>query len=324
MRNDQQTVNGLTAYVLGLSHTDVPLYIGVDYQRSATAYFDVQIAVRHADGTETTLLAWTQFASRATSGSGYQTYNFSCPQTTLSATDAVVVRLRARNSGGSAVAEFITEQLGAGQLPSATWNFYIYTEASVSKYGSSAIIYWGDPAHNTRIENFQWTPAITKAWHDVASWSFQLLTRKWNNISTFTLTLQTRAWYEVCSSIFQLMVKTWNTITSWAFNLITETWHEIATWIFQLQTQKWHDIIEWMFELATKKWNSIAYWTWQTITYGWHTITEWTFSLITHGWHDIITWIFTIETTIGKAFPFIILIGGIFTVAIAFFIIFKH
>jgi len=160
MRSDQQTVNGLTAYVLGLSQTNNPIYIGADCEGSATAYFDIQIAVRHADGSETTLLPWTQFASRATSGSGYQAYNFSCPQTTLSPTDAVVVRLRARNLGGSAVAEFITEQLGAGQLPSATWNFYIYTQASVSKYGSSAIIDWGDAAHNTRIENFQWSAAV--------------------------------------------------------------------------------------------------------------------------------------------------------------------
>jgi len=158
MRNDQHTVNGLTAYKLGLTQTGAEQFVGVDYEGSATAYFDIQIAVRHADGTETTLLPWTQFAFRGTSGYGYQTYNFACPQTSLSPTDAVVVRLRARNLGGSAVAEFITEQLGAGQLPSATWTFYVYTEAAISKYGSSAIIHWGDSGHNTRVENFQWTP----------------------------------------------------------------------------------------------------------------------------------------------------------------------
>jgi len=282
MRNDQQTVNGLTAYVLGLSQTSYYLYVGVDYEGSTTAYFDIQIAVRHADGTETTLLAWTQFASRATSGSGYRTYNFNCPQTTLSSTDAVVVRLRARNSGGSAVAEFITEQLGAGQLPSATWNFYIYTEASVTKYGSSAIIYWGDPAHNTRIENFTWISGVTKTWHDITTWTFQLLTRKWNNISTFALTLQTRRWQN---------------IASWTFNLIPRAWHEIATWIF---------------ELATKKWNDISLWTWQTITYGWHTITQWTFTLIAHGWHTITLWHITIG---GTDIP-ILFIGLLFFAAI--------
>ena len=158
MRSDQHTVNGLTAYKLGLTQTDVEQYVGVDYEGRAGASFDIQIAVRHADGSEVLLLDWFTFATRTVSGSGYQTYNFACPQTSLSATDAIVVRLRARNAGGSAVATFITEQLGAGQLPSATWTFYVYTEAVVSKTASSAIIHWGDSGHNTRVENFQWTP----------------------------------------------------------------------------------------------------------------------------------------------------------------------
>jgi hypothetical protein len=153
----QQTVNGLTAYILGLTATpDQDLIVSVDYEGRATAYFDIQIAIRHVDGSEALLLDWYTFATRAASGYGFQTYNFNCPQTSLSPTDAVVVRLRARNLGGSAVATFITEQLGAGQLPSATWTFYVYTEGIVSAVGSSAIIHWG--AWTTRVENFAWTP----------------------------------------------------------------------------------------------------------------------------------------------------------------------
>ena len=158
MRSDQQTVNGLTAYKLGLTQTTAYVYVEVGYPGSVGAYYDIEIAVRHADGTETELLPWTQFASRTTSGEGFQTYNFNCPQTPLSATDAIVVRLRARNAGGSAVAEFITEQLGASGLPAATWTFYVYTYCYRSATESYASIYFGSSTFNTRVENFQWSP----------------------------------------------------------------------------------------------------------------------------------------------------------------------
>ena len=159
MRSDQHTVNGLTAYKLGLEQTTAYAYVEVGYQGSAAAYFDIEIAVRHADGTETELLPWTQFASRTVTGGGFQTYNFNCPQTSLSATDAIVVRLRARNAGGSAVATFITEQLGASGLPATTWTFYAYTYCYRSGTESYADIYFGSSTYNTRVENFQWVSA---------------------------------------------------------------------------------------------------------------------------------------------------------------------
>ena len=154
MRSDQQTVNGLTAYKLGLTQTTTYAYVEVYYPGLASAaYYDIEIAVRHADGTETELLPWTRFASRTISGGGFQTYNFSCPQTSLSATDAIVVRLRARNVGGSAVATFITEQLGASGLPAATWTFYVYTYCYSSAIESYADIFFGSSTFNTRVES---------------------------------------------------------------------------------------------------------------------------------------------------------------------------
>ena len=159
-RSDQQTVNGLTAYKLGTTQTTTYTYVEVGYAGSSSSYYDIEIAVRHSDGTETELLAWTQFATRIATGEGLQTYNFNCPQTSLVSTDAVVVRLRARITGSSATAVFITEQLGATQLPAATWNFYIYTYLYKSKLESYADIYWGDSTYNTRVENFQWTSGV--------------------------------------------------------------------------------------------------------------------------------------------------------------------
>jgi hypothetical protein len=163
MRSDQHTVNGLTAYKLGLTQTASVLFISIDYEGGTTAYFDIQIAVRHANGTEDILLDWYNFANRVSSGSGYQTYSFNCPQKNLSPTDAVVVRLRARMAGATSVAEFITEQLGGIQLPASTWTFYVYTYASISRYYSVGAIYWGNAGYNTRIENFAWTPYVPPA-----------------------------------------------------------------------------------------------------------------------------------------------------------------
>ena len=159
MRSDQHTVNGLTAYKLGLENTTVYAYVEVWYPGSASAYYDIEIAVRHADGSETELLPWTQFAYRTATGQGFQSYSFSCPETVLSPTDAVVVRLRARNAGGSATATFITEQLGAVKLPASTWTFQVYTYCYRGKTESYAAIYWGNATYNTRVENFTWESA---------------------------------------------------------------------------------------------------------------------------------------------------------------------
>ena len=342
-KNASVTVNGLTCYPLALNTSGTlktESYTGGNYMGCTVA---CDVAVRHSDGTETVI--GSKVAQVSVADGAYRelhTNTWACPQTSLASTDSIVVRVYAEFGTtwyqiGSSV--FSTEQLGGSQLNSATWTFYYYlgfTYNSATRRGSVEFDF--DGVCPSRIENFSWS-AVSKVWHDIAFWTFQLLTRKWNNISTFALTLQTRTWQNIASWTFNLLTETWHEIATWIFQLQTQKWHEITSWVFQLATKKWndiglwnfqtltrkwHDLTQWTFQVAIRTWNSIAYWTWQTITYGWHTITEWTFTLISHGWHNIATWIFTIETTIGRAFPFIILIGGIFTIAITLFIIFKH
>jgi hypothetical protein len=294
MRSDQHTVNGLTAYKLGLTQTTTSASIDVDYEGSAAAYFDIEIAVRHADGTETELLPWKQFAYRTTTGEGIQSYNFNCPSTTLAPTDAVVVRLRARNLGGSVTATFITEQLGASGLPAATWTFYVYTGCYRSRVISSAYIWWGTSTHNTRVENFQWTFPVTKTWHDIASWSSTLLTRKWNPISSYSLTMNTSTWKYIALWSFQLITSGWHTIASWIINVQSRAWLNIASWSLNMQTRTWQTVISWTAELATgipKIWHDIASWTATILTGTWHTIAGWIFNAVTLGWHEIVSWI---------------------------------
>jgi len=244
------------------------------------AYIGIRVWKRNNAGTETEITDGSPHAIAAVpSSSGIVFAYWSCPQTSLATTDAIVVRVYASDGSTWVLLDtWVTEQLGATQLDGVQWTVYYYIYV-VSKTGVYNFRF-DTTTYNSRITNFSWS-IVSKTWHDVAVWSFQLLTRKWNNISTFALTLQTRAWHE-------------------------------TTWTFQLQTQKWHEITSWIFQFATKKWNSIAYWTWQTITYGWHTITEWTFTLITHGWHTITLWHITIG---GTDIP-ILFIGLLFFAAI--------
>jgi hypothetical protein len=338
MRSDQHTVNGLTAYKLGLTQTTVAASIDVDYEGSAGAYFDIEIAVRHADGTETELLPWTQFAYRTTTGEGIQSYNFNCPSTTLAPTDAIVVRLRARNVGGSVTATFITEQLGASGLPAATWTFYVYTGCYRSTAISSAYIWWGTSTYNTRVENFQWTSAVTKTWHDIASWSLTLLTRKWNPISTYNLTLKTAMWNNIALWNFQLITSGWHTIASWIMNLQSRAWLNIASWSLNIETRTWQTVTSWTLNITTRIWQAIATWTmelavgipklWRDIaswtatilTRTWHTIASWIFNAVTLGWHTVAFWATTVEF---HRFPFIILIGAITITAASIIILRK-
>jgi hypothetical protein len=330
LKEVKDAVNGLTAYKLGLERTTSPLYIDVVYEGRATAYFDIQIAVRHADGTETILRDWYNFAARASTGSGYQSYNFACPQTSLSPTDAIVVRLRVRNLGGSNVATFITEQLGASGLPASTWTFYVWTEATVSAVASSATIRWGSSDYNTRVENFQWTSVVTKTWHDIASWSLTLLTRKWNPISSYSLTLNTSTWnnialwscllitggwHTITSWIINVQSRAWLNIASWSLNIQTRTWQTVTSWTQNIITRTWHATATWTMELATiilKIWRDIASWTATILTKTWHTIAGWIFNAVTLGWHEIVSWIITLtqQNVLWVTFRFFVVAAG--------------
>jgi len=155
---------------------------------------------------------------------------------------------------------------------------------------------------------FAFLSLVAKTWHDIASWVLTLLTRKWNPISTFNLNLQSRAWLNIASYNLNMQTRTWQTVTSWTQNIITRIWHAIATWTFELAAG------------MVKVWHEIASWTTTILTKTWHTAASWTHNIITYGWHTAAAWTATVETA-GKAFPFIILIGAIFIVAVSIYIL---
>ena len=211
------------------------------------------------------------------------------PQTSLDPTDRIYVLIQYSTDGSTwtslASARFITEQLGATLLNSATWTIHYYAELTSTyspwtrRWTNTIYFYFGDSTYPSRIEGFSWSTGPTKEWHDITLWNFTVQTRQWNMVS------------------------------AWSFTVLTRTWHNIATCIFNLTTMAWHNISTWIFNIVTKTWNNIAQWTWNLVTHGWHTITYWTI---------------TFTTEIQKKLPFIILIGGIFTVLIAIFMFYKR
>jgi hypothetical protein len=303
-KNASVTVNGLSAYALA---TDLSETFRSTYKYVTTYYsganVGIDVAVRHADGTETGIISKGAQVS-ITQGDSYvlKSATVNAPQTSLANTDSIVVRVYCQLGTtwyliGSAV--FTTEQLGASSLDAATWTVYYYLSMSGTIGKNTYVYFFWDDSYQSRIEGFTWTSGVSKTWHDVASWNFQLLTRKWNNITSWS---------------FNLITKTWHETITWIFQIETRKWRETALWTFQTLTRKWNEIIQWMFQLGTKKWYDIASWTWQTATYGWHTIAQWTFTLITNGWHTITVWRITIG---GTSIP-TLFIGILFFAAIIF------
>ena len=164
-------------------------------------------------------------------------------------------------------------------------------------------------------------------WHDITTWTFNLTMRKWFDVASWNFNVSTMQWNDISTWSFTILTKTWHNIATCIFNLTVMAWHNIATWTFNVITKTWNNIAEWSFQIWTRTWNNIAQWTWNLVTLTirtWHDIAEWSFNLVTHGWHTISYWTITFTTEIQKKLPFIILIGGIFTVLMTIFIFYKR
>jgi len=170
-RNQTQTVNGLTSYMLALSKYGVAYTLG--YSR-AGAYLagdlGVRVYKRAGDGTETEITAGAPVAIVMYEDGDFrleQSNTWNCPSVSLNPTDSIVVRVYARIPSGTGTwtlmtgGVFSTEQLGASQLNSATWTVYyvgsfIY-DANLRRAGIS---FHFDGNYNSRIENFSWSVPV--------------------------------------------------------------------------------------------------------------------------------------------------------------------
>ena len=308
-RSDQHTINGLTAYILGTAESNTLEEVsGCTVTESGNEFMlGIRVYIRHANGSETEITPGETVAIvDLTTGADYTTIlsgAWNCSETMLENTDAIKIDVRYccgqiwSESSASTIATFITEQLGASQLDDATWTVYYSIRRDRVTVGSPPwqITYWsyyfrfGTASDNSRIEGFSYTGGggVTKEWHDITTWTFNVATRKWFDVASWNLNISAMQW---------------NDIATWSFTVLTRIWHNIATYVFNLTVMAWHNLATWTFNVITKTWNAIAEWTW---------------NLVTHGWHTISYWILTVSTT---NIP-ILLMGIIFTASILFLVI---
>ncbi|MFO7870728.1 MAG: Calx-beta domain-containing protein, partial [Kiritimatiellia bacterium] len=180
-RGDQHTVNGLSAFDLATNRSSVGQSSLVERTGGGgdTVNWGIRVWKRDSGGAETEITSGTPVAqvSRSVNGEGVQSANWNCPLTALSTNDAVVVRVYAEIEGQVAWTEqatLTTEQLGALELPSATWTLYYYTKYDTLSTGPPASrytkgwFYWGNSTYDSRITNFSYTPPPTLSISDVA------------------------------------------------------------------------------------------------------------------------------------------------------------
>ena len=164
MRGDQHTINLLTAYKLWKPQSNTMRY----YYESKPIYelsaeWGIQVWKRSQSGTETPISAdKVAQVTRTIPGQGLQSATWNCPETTLSSTDAIVVRVYQRFEGFSwqLAATFITPRLGATKLNATTWTVYYYTKlywTTSPSLQSKAYFYWGTTIYNSRTQNIEYT-----------------------------------------------------------------------------------------------------------------------------------------------------------------------
>lgn len=171
-RYDFHTINGLQAYklIVGNSNNYISAYISG--AGDVTVYVGIRVWKRNSGGGETEITAGTPVAvvSRPNAGEGQQSNTWSCPQTSLATTDAIVVRAYIKigtgawTLGADAVLNsvFITEQLGETQLDAGVWTITYFTEKEYSSKDdiTTGYFWWGSSDKESKIANFCYsTPA---------------------------------------------------------------------------------------------------------------------------------------------------------------------
>ena len=184
-RYDTQTVNGLLAFILGLTQTALAQSWYKTYSNDVqTASWGSRFWIRHADGSEIELTDGVPVAivSKSTGDApGLQSNTWDMYALSgLTSTDALVWRIYFKYGSGSWMlcdtvnglgsnAISITEQLGAGSIDGATWTVYYYTRVTTytdPESGdtiTSCTVHWATSTDNTRITNFTWTAGAAAA-----------------------------------------------------------------------------------------------------------------------------------------------------------------
>lgn len=161
-------INGLAAWLLAIQTSSGLGSYSTSASGNLIPSWGIRVWKRTAAGVETEITAGTPVAvvTRTEDGSGTQLATWTCPQTSLNATDAIKVIIYFRWGEGtwSAIVTFIAEELNASQLDNVVWSVYYWTSRS---YDSKNVITtaeygWGQTGgdRDSRIENFSRTSPV--------------------------------------------------------------------------------------------------------------------------------------------------------------------
>lgn len=206
-----ETYKGITVKKLLTSNSASALSAEIAYGRR----FGVRVWKTTVDGTETEITSGTPVATVIHFGTsdddGEYSASWACPETSLVATDRIVVRVyssKVTPVSWQLLQTFITEPLGASKVDSATWTVYYWLYIS----GTTVSFWYGSSTYDSRITNFVWTPAVTTAWHDVSSWTASLVTKTWSSGTSWTANLIARIWSSGTSFNFSLQTRIWSNV----------------------------------------------------------------------------------------------------------------
>ena len=161
-RNDTHTVNGLSGYKLLTTSTDSltdAVYTGECWNQGSVAYYYIHFYIRHSDGSKVELGDAYKSYSGDSGGTILVDDTCSIPAKTLYTSDAIEADPEIRVSGTSYIDnKWITDQLGATKLSSATWHVYWKIDQYYATVGDDTVLTaklkLGDS--DTRIENFSY------------------------------------------------------------------------------------------------------------------------------------------------------------------------
>lgn len=159
-RSDYHTVNGLYGRQLKTSQSSSDDYDSYFDTGNYTVSWGIRVKIRHVGGGTTELTSGSPVAIvNRTAGSslqeGYQNNTWSCPETALETTDAILITMYVTDPVDPwlQAGQYITPQLGANTLNASSWNVYYYTWWDSDGSYTWSRFYFGIFYHDSRIEN---------------------------------------------------------------------------------------------------------------------------------------------------------------------------
>lgn len=155
-----ETYQAITVKKLLTTNTASALSAGVVSGRR----FGVRVWWTDTSETETEITSGSPVATVIHAGTsdddGEYDATWACPETVLVSTDRIVVRVyssKVTPTSWILIQTFITGQLGASKIDSATWTVHYCLYLS----GTTVSFWYGSSTYPSRITNFSWTPAVS-------------------------------------------------------------------------------------------------------------------------------------------------------------------